>query len=450
MGIVKANAFGAKRWMMAVMGTCLQLCLGTVYAWSFFQTPLVKQYGWTNAEAAWAFSLAICFLGIAAACGGILLPKYGPRRLAVSGGALFGIGYMLAALALYLKSLVLLYVGYGVIGGIGLGLGYVTPVATVAKWFPDKKGMVTGMVIMGFGLGALFMSKIFAPLLMDVSHGNLVMVFGVLGLFFSITAAGVGSFLANPPEGFVPPASEVSRSGAPVAPTIAREAETLTVSECLLSWKFMVMWLVFFFNILAGISIISFQSQLMQDLCKAINPSLSAAVLSAYGATLIAASSLFNGIGRLFWGTISDRLGRLSAFRVLIGGQIVVFGLLMVTRNPWVFGCLICYVLLCYGGGFGTMPSLVLDVFGIRRMAVVYGAILTAWSAAGIIGPQIVATLKDHYPQTASMYCFGIGAVGLVVGLLLSLLVDDKPLVKERVEETTEGNPEVAVCELSR
>jgi OFA family oxalate/formate antiporter-like MFS transporter len=152
----------------------------------------------------------------------------------------------------------------------------------------------------------------------------------------------------------------------------------------------------------------------------------------------------------LFWGTISDRLGRLSAFRVLIGGQIVVFGLLMVTRNPWVFGCLICYVLLCYGGGFGTMPSLVLYVFGIRRMAVVYGAILTAWSAAGIIGPQIVATLKDHYPQTASMYCFGIGAVGLVVGLLLSLLVDDKPLVKERVEETTEGNPEVAVCELSR
>ncbi|MGL4369233.1 MAG: MFS transporter, partial [Spirochaetota bacterium] len=169
----------SRRWIIAAMGTCLQICLGTAYAWSYFQIPLSSAFGWSQSLTAWAFCLAICFLGISAALGGILLPKVGPQKLAMAGGFLFALGYITAALALKHQSAPLLFLTYGVIGGCGLGAGYVTPVATVAKWFPDRKGLATGMVVMGFGLGALFMSKIFAPLLLD--HFNFTAVAAAAG-----------------------------------------------------------------------------------------------------------------------------------------------------------------------------------------------------------------------------------------------------------------------------
>lgn len=416
---------GGNGWLMAVAGTCLQVCLGTVYAWSYFQKPLVAQYGWANTQVAWAFSLAIFFLGCAAAWGGLKLPKYGPRFLAVTGGALFGGGTILAAIALHLKSLPLLYVGYGLIGGVGLGLGYVTPVATVAKWFPGRKGFVTGMVIMGFGLGALLMSKVIAPILMSRFEGNLVMVFAVMGAGLAVAAMVFGSLLRNPPEGAASPAA---LPGQPARKAVGTAGvEEGTVLGCIGSWRFIGMWLVFFCNIMAGISIISFQSPLMQDLWSRIEPTLDATTLAGYGATLIAISSLFNGIGRLFWGGVSDRLGRVQTFRVMIGTQVIAFGLLMITANPWVFGAIICYILLCYGGGFGTMPSFVHDVFGARRMAVVYGSILTAWSAAGIAGPQMVAYLKDNFAGRASGYAFGFSAGILALGLLLAFTLSNRP-----------------------
>jgi MFS transporter, OFA family, oxalate/formate antiporter len=421
------NAKPANRWLIALMGTALQLCLGTVYAWSFFQKPLVETYHWNNAQVAWVFSLAICFLGLAAAWGGLNLTKFGPRRLAVTGGVLFGAGYLLAAAALHWKTLALLYLGYGVIGGTGLGLGYVTPVATIAKWFPDKKGFATGMVVMGFGLGALLMSKVIAPLLLSVTHGNLVSVFGWLGLCFAVVTVIVGSFLRNPPPGYQPAGYVPSAASA----SAAKEADaTPDIRHALLSSRFAMMWLVFFCNITAGIAIIGFQSPLMQDLWKKIDPTLSAAVLAGYGAWLIAVSSLFNGLGRFFWGGVSDRIGRVQTFRIMLATQIAAFGILMMTGNPWVFGAVICYVLLCYGGGFGTMPSFVLDVFGSRLMPVVYGTILTAWSAAGIVGPQIVAVLKDRFAARAGFYSFAAGAAFLTLGLLLSLALSNHAMAQ--------------------
>ncbi len=410
----------SSRWVIAAMGTALQLCLGTVYAWSYFQKPLVETYGWANTKVAWTFSLAICSLGLSAAWGGLQLPRLGPRRLAVAGGVLFGLGYLLAALALSWKSLVLLYLGYGVIGGIGLGLGYVTPVATVAKWFPDKKGLATGMVIMGFGFGALLMSKLVAPWLMNLSGGNLVAVFAWLGVGFMAATATVGLFLRNPPEGFAPPGGRGAAGTAPAAPG---EPESSDAWRAVVGPTFALMWLVFFCNILAGISIISFQSPLFQSLWHRLHPELSAAALASYGASLIAVSSVLNGVGRMFWGAVSDHIGRVQTFRVMLASQIVVFGLLMVVDNPWVFGGLICYVLLCYGGGFGTMPAFVLDVFGKWLMATVYGTILTAWSAAGIVGPQLVAFLTDRCPDRASTWSFASGAAFLALGLVLSIFL---------------------------
>ena len=426
------------RWAIAIAGAWLQLFLGTVYAWSYFQDPLKDTYGWDNSRVSWTFSLAICFLGLAAAWGGTKLPKYGPRKLAVAGGVLFGAGYLLAAVALHWKYLWLLYLGYGVIGGTGLGLGYVTPVATVAKWFPDHKGLATGLVIMGFGFGALLMSKVVAPWLLERSGGDLVTVFACLGVAFMAATLAGAAFLRNPPAGYIPAGMETRNAASPAlmsqgtlpssphpSPLPKGEGTEHPATEVgILSGRFALMWMIFFCNIVAGISIISFQSPIFQDLWRRIDPGLSAESLASYGATLIAVSSLFNGVGRMFWGGVSDRIGRLLAFRLMLASQLIVFFLLCVTGQPWIFGALICYVLLCYGGGFGTMPSFVLDVFGARQMAQAYGVILTAWSAAGVVGPQIVGRLKDSFPsQDAAVYSFYVGAGFLAIGLVLSLLL---------------------------
>lgn len=425
----------ANRWLIAFMGTLLQLCLGTVYAWSFFQNPLRDIYHWSNSQVAMTFSIAIVCLGLAAAWGGIHLAKYGPRKLAMTGGLLFGLGYLLAALALYLESLPLLYLGYGVIGGIGLGLGYVTPIATAAKWFPDHKGLVTGMVVMGFGFGALLMSKVLAPNLVAMSKadpsepGNYVFVFACLGVLFLVVTLPVAWMLRNPPAGYAPPGLAPPTTGGAAA-AAAAAADSLTARQCLLSGRFIGMWLMFFCNITAGIAIISFQSPLLQDLFKRLDATLLPETLAAFGATLIAISSLFNGAGRFLWGGVSDRIGRIWAFRIMLGSQILVFGLLITAYHPWLFGALICYVLLCYGGGFGTMPSFVLDVFGSRMMATVYGVILTAWAAAGIVGPQLVALAKDACgtdTAKAAMYSFIMGAAFLALGLILSFFLSNKP-----------------------
>lgn len=405
------------RWLIALAGTIVQLCLGSVYAWSYFQKPLANTYGWTSTQVTWAFSIAICCLGLAAAWGGVQLPRVGPRKLAVLGGLLFGAGYLVAAVALAWKSLPLLYVGYGVLGGCGLGLGYVTPVATVARWFPDKKGLATGMVIMGFGFGALMMSKAVLPLLLTISGGNFVVVFVWLGVGFLALTTTVGACLKNPPPGFSPGNAAVAVTADTPAVLLPASQEASLLSTALRLRWFAAMWLVFFSNIFAGISLISFQSPLYQSVLQRRDATLSAEVLAASGATLIAVSSLFNGVGRMLWGALSDRIGRTRAFRVMLVSQIGVFVCLPQIGTPWLFAAAVCFVLLCYGGGFGTMPSFVLDVFGPQRMPAYYGAILTAWSTAGIVGPQTIAWLNDRYSQHASQYAFLLTAAILAVGL---------------------------------
>jgi OFA family oxalate/formate antiporter-like MFS transporter len=404
------------RWWIALAGTLLQVCLGTVYAWSYFQKPMVEALGCRQSTAAWAFSLAICFLGLAAAWGGKQLPRLGPRRLAVLGGILYGLGYLVAAPAIHYRNLPLLYLGFGVLGGIGLGLGYVTPVATVAKWFPDKKGLATGLVVMGFGLGALVMSKVLAPALMSHYRGNLVPVFLVMGLILLATAPLMGAFMRNPPV-----------AGAAGGAVMA-EAKEITAQAPWFGGRFIGLWLVFFCNIVAGIVFLGFQSPMLQDLLRQRRPAMGAAELAAAGATLIGISSLCNGLGRLFWGGISDRLGRARTFRLLLGTQIPAFLAMIWIADPWWFGVLVCYVLLCYGGGFGCMPSLVLQIYGSRRMPAVYGAMLTAWSAAGIVGPQVAALARDSMGSQAPGFIFTLNAILLAVSLVAALFLSDTAL----------------------
>ena len=406
------------RTVIALFCTTLQVCLGTVYAWSFFQTMLVRQSGWTFTQTAWAFSITIFSLGVSAAWAGQALPRYGPRRLALIGSSMFSAGYLLAGWALHLDSIVMFYLCYGVIGGAGIGLGYVTPVATVAKWFPDHKGLVTGIVVMGFGVGAFLLSKGLAPLLVLQTGQELALVFVWLGVIFACVLIPCSLCLSNPPEPEPAPAAQTAQPA-------GGSAEPDSIWPYLRSPSFVILWIVFFFNIAAGISVISFQSELLQEVWGLSDPSLEPAVLAEYGATLIAVSSLCNGVGRLFWGLLSDRIGRVAVFRILLASQMVVFGILMTETNPWVFSALVCYVLLCFGGGFATMPSFVLDVFGPRRMSAIYGAILTAWAAAGIAGPVYVGYLKDVYPDRAVLYCFLIGVMMLAAGYVFSYLLND-------------------------
>jgi OFA family oxalate/formate antiporter-like MFS transporter len=411
------------RVIVALFCTLLQICFGTVYAWSFFQTLLVKQLGWSFTETAWAFSTAIFSLGVSAAWAGAVLPRVGPRRLATLGSAMFAGGYLIASLALHVDMLLLFYLGYGVIGGAGIGLGYVTPVATAAKWFPERKGLVTGMVVMGFGVGAFLMSKGLAPFLLAQTKGNLVLVFFWLGVVFAAILIPSSLALSEPPPRLLAIVSHRSDGKSPTEPN-----DPDTIGPYLRSSEFIMMWMVFFFNIAAGISIISFQSPLLQEVWGLADPSLEPETLAAYGATLIAVSSLFNGVGRLFWGLLSDQIGRVRVFRILLASQMIVFGILMTERNPWVFSALVCYVLLCFGGGFATMPSFVLDVFGARHMSAIYGAILTAWAAAGIFGPLYVGYLKDQYPDRAVIYCFLIGILILGLGYVFSYLLNNDRL----------------------
>ncbi len=412
------------RWLIAIMGTVLQLVLGTVYAWSFFQKPIMATYGWTNVQVMWIFSLAICFLGIGAAIGGMKLAKTGPKKLALAGAIMWGSGWLIGAFAMSIQSLVLLYVGYGVIGGLGLGLGYVTPVATAAKWFPDKKGFITGMVVMGFGLGALLMSKVIAPMMMSMTGGNLIMVFTYTGIVLLAIGIPAASIMKNPPAGFVPAGyNPPAKAGAAQG-----HEDSLTVKDCITSSKFIRMWLIFFLNISAGIMFIGLQSPMLQDILKTGDSTMDAVALAAAGATLIGVSSLFNGIGRFFWGGLSDKIGRVQAFRLILGSQVIVFLSLTVVGNAWIFGALVCYVLLCYGGGFGTMPSFVLDVFHAKLMPIVYGIILTAWSMGGIVGPQIAAYLKDNFGAQAGTYTFITGAIMLGIGLLVAFTLNNKSI----------------------
>lgn len=419
----------SNRWFIAIMATLLQVILGTVYAWSFFQKPIMLEYGWSNVETMWIFSISILFLGLSAAVGGRILPKYGPKKLASIGALLYGLGYLVSAYAMQTQSLTLFYIGFGTIGGIGLGLGYVTPVATVSKWFPDKKGLVTGMVVMGFGLGALVMSKLIAPLFLEIANDNIIEVFIYISISLIILGTMAGLCMKNPPKDYVPDGYHPEKHESQQE----ESKNNLSLKSSLLSKKFLGMWLIFFLNISAGIMFISLQSPMIQDLLLLKDASISAEELSIAGASLIAISSSFNGVGRFFWGGISDKIGRIQVFRLILASQIIVFILMIYTENPWLFGALVCYVLLCYGGGFGAMPSYVLDVFHAKLMPVVYGVILTAWSIGGIVGPQVAAFIRDYYANTPELIgsrTYIAGTILLGLGFIISLILNNKSITE--------------------
>ena len=366
----------AKRWLVAGAAVVMQLALGAVYAWSVFRTPLVEAFGWTIAEVTLAFTITILTLGCTAFFGGLWLGRAGPRTVGIAAGALYGLGVLLAGLAA--DRLWLLYLTYGLLAGIGLGLGYIVPVATLVKWFPDKRGLATGIAVGGFGAGAL----VTAPLATRLIEAFGVMpTFALLGIAAFVMVAGAALFLSNPPDGFRPAGWQPS-----AAQLTQRAAQDYTVGQALRTWQWYALWALLFLNVTAGISIISQAAPMAKEIT---------GVSALVAAGLVGIIAIANGAGRLLWASLSDVIGRRWVFLTMFLVQAAVFFAMSRTTSFALFTVLACVVLLCYGGGFGTMPAFVADYFGARHMGSIYGLMLTAWGLAGVLGPLLIAAIRE-------------------------------------------------------
>ncbi len=413
----------SKRWLIAGAAVVMQLCLGTVYAWSVFKIPLKAAHGWEEFPIQLTFMILMGILGCAAAFGGTLVDKKGPRFVATIGGILFGIGTLVAGLADQVGNIYLLYLGYGVIAALGNGFGYVTPIATLIRWFPDKRGLVTGLAVMGFGLGAFFMGQI-APAMIasfkvvdgeKIVNSGVGTTFFIWGAIFLVLVTGAAQFFKNPPQGWLP-AGFTPQAGA------ASASQSMQLGQAVKKPQWWMLWGMLFLNVSAGLGLISQLSPLSQDMYKALDnvKNLTGEELTkalAYGGGLVVAvSAIFNGLGRLFWAKLSDNIGRKTVFAVMFATQAVLYVLVAqgVLSSYWIFLVAACYMLACYGGGFATMPAFAADSFGPTYIGKVYGFMLTAWACAGLVGPFVFAQFKAQ----ALMIAAGLLLAGLVLAVL--------------------------------
>lgn len=397
------------RIFIVIAAVITHLFLGTVYAWSFFQKPISEAYHWSQAETAWAFSISNLAMGITCAWCGAKLHQYKLRNLATGGAILYALGYIISYFALQLQFLPLLYLGFGLIGGIGLGMAYVTPVVAVSGWFPDRQGLATGMVVTGFGLGALIMSKILAPFFLELFEGNLANAF---------LAIGVMLLVILPLATYQLKAKETNN-------TTPVEVSFSAIRQTIMQKEYIAIWFFFMFSIIAGMIFIAFQSPLLQDALR--NQGITdEAVLAQQGATLIGISSLCNGFGRFLWGGVSDKVGRIKTFRLIFLLEIIIFSILIFVQNPVVFFVGVCLVLLCYGGSLGVMPSFIKEQYSAKLMPALYGTIMVSWGIGGLIGPQIIAYTKDNFGEQAGIYSYIIGLILLFLGFMLTFLVKKK------------------------
>lgn len=406
----------SKRWGIAGAAIIMQLCLGTVYAWSVFKKPLMAAHGWGETATQVTFMICIGMIGLSAAFGGMLVDKKGPRFVATIGGILFGIGTLLAGLADQTGNIVLLYLSFGFIAGLGNGFGYVTPIATLIRWFPDKRGLVTGLAVMGFGGGAFFMGKI-APQMINaykvvdasgaITSSGVSTTFYIWGAIFLVLVTAAAQFYKNPPQGWLPAGFKPSAAKATCA------GDSYTFQEGCRTPQWWSLWGMLFLNITAGIGLLSQLSPLAQDVFK--RTISDPAALAVAGGGIVAIASIFNGLGRLFWAWLSDGIGRKNVFLAMFITQAILYMLLPRISNETAFTVIACYLLACYGGGFATMPAFCADSFGPACIGRIYGTMLTAWGVAGIAGPFLFA-------QFSKGMALNVAAILLLVGMVITVL----------------------------
>jgi MFS family permease len=424
---------GYSRWLVPPAALAIHLCIGQAYAFSVFKIPLTQVLGitrsipgdWTQPQLAWIFSLAIVILGLSAATFGKWLEGAGPRKAMFASAVCFALGFFVSYFGVIWHQLWIIYCGYGLIGGIGLGLGYISPVSTLIKWFPDRPGLATGMAIMGFGGGAMIGSPLAIKLMAyfhtssDVGVGKTFLVMGLL--YFLLMMFGVFT-IRVPPEGWKPEKWTPSAKPQKLVTTHNVEVNTAFTTP-----QFWLLWIVLCTNVTAGIGILEQASPMIQEFFKSsIGP------VAAGG--FVGLLSLFNMAGRFFWASTSDFIGRRPTYFIFFALGAVLYFFLPTTGanhlNSVVLFVIISVVLLSmYGGGFATIPAYLRDLFGTHHVSAIHGRLLTAWSVAGVLGPVLVNYMREyeiaHGADKASAYqtVLHVMAALLVVGFIANLMV---------------------------
>ena len=422
---------GYSRWMVPPAALCVHLCIGQAYAFSVFNLPMTRLIGitesapddWKLTELGWIFSLAIFFLGVSSALFGRWVEEGGPRKAMFTAACCWAGGFLISAFGVAIHNLWVIYLGYGVIGGIALGIGYISPVSTLIKWFPDRPGMATGMAIMGFGGGAFIASPLSVWLMNRFktdTHVGVMETFVVLGIVYFVFMV-VGSVLVRvpapgwKPEGYVEP-TQATR-------LITRN--DVYVYDALKTPQFWLIWWVLCLNVTAGIGVLGQASAMSQEM-------FPGQITPVAAAGLVGLMSLFNMGGRFAWASTSDYIGRRNTYFVFMVLGFVLYCLVPYTGSVGsVTGFVLCFLVIIsmYGGGFSTVPAYLRDMFGTRYVGAIHGLLLTAWSAAGIFGPVLVNYIREynvtHGVPNAQAYntTMYIMAGLLVIGFICNFLV---------------------------
>lgn len=397
------------RWLIATSAVCIHLSIGSVYSWSVFTKPITAQLGWSLRDVQLTFSVAIFFLGLSAALFGHFVEKYGPRRAGTLASLMFGIGIAGSGLAIFMKNIYALYFCYGVLGGIGLGTGYIAPVSTLVKWFPDRRGMATGLAIMGFGFASFIAGPIIQKMVVYLGLAN---TFYVLGLTYFVIIFTSSQYLAPPPAGWVP--EGLKGHNVAVQKAVKADFSQLSANEAVKTRRFYWLWLMLFINITCGIAVISVAAPMAQEW---------AGMTAGAAAVMVGIMGLFNGAGRIAWASFSDYAGRPNTYTLFFLLQIVMFFLLLKMPGGIVFQILIFLIMTCYGGGFACIPAYIADLFGTKQLGAIHGYILTAWATAGFAGPTFLAWTRQvtgNYAGVLTIF-LGLFLIGLIISLIIRL-----------------------------
>lgn len=405
------------RWLIALSAIGIHISIGSVYAYSVITNPVKDIFDVEGSTIKWAFKLAILFLGLSAAFLGPWVEKVGPRVSGTAAGIFYGIGILGSGLAIQLESLVLFYACYGVIGGIGLGLGYITPVSTLVKWFPDKRGLATGMAIMGFGFSAL----VFGPVMQSLFESiGITTAFYVLGVIYMILILSSARYIERPPVGYLPKGFNPENSG-----TIKADLSNSTSKEALKTKRFYYIWIMMFINITCGIAIIAAASPMLQE---------KLAYTPMQAATVVGLIGVFNGLGRILWSGLSDFLGRPNTYVLFFAFQILAFYFLPQIHTELLFLVILFTVITMYGGGFATLPAFLGDLFGTKQLGAIHGMVLAGWGLAGVVGPTIYDVVKNttgSLDLTLKVFS-GLFLIALIVSLFMKRLVNSAYKVKDK------------------
>jgi MFS family permease len=451
---------GFNRWLIPPAALAVHLCIGQAYATSVYKAALVSHFETTLTAIGIIFSIAIVMLGLSAALFGTWVDRNGPRA-AMSTSALFWVtGFLVGGLGIETGQLWLVYLGYGVIGGIGLGIGYISPVSTLIKWFPDRPGLATGMAIMGFGGGALIAAPLsrqlmswYDPTYVPSDSASVPNGEAVAALFFTLAALYLvfmmfGAFIVRVPADDWKPAGFDPAS---VKKKALVTTESVSANNAIKTPQFWLLWTVLFCNVTAGIGILEQAAPMIQDFFRTGETST---VLPATAAGFVGLLSLFNMGGRFVWSSTSDFIGRKPIYMVYLGVGIVLYVILAVfgSTATWVFVLTAAVIISFYGGGFATVPAYLRDLFGTYQVGAIHGRLLTAWAAAGVAGPLIVNGVLDtqgtpgqliaaNY-RPALFIMVGLLAVGFIANLLIKPVSEKYWEPKATTPATARANPE--------